>query len=318
MIFHKAIENIYKAQMFARCDETGMVHYFSYHDFPGLCAEPYTFASSLGHTMQGYFYSYAGYNPERLIVFEHGFGGGHRSYMKEIERLCAAGYRVFAYDHTGCMESGGEGARGFSQSLHDLDDCLKVLKADDAVNTADISVMGHSWGGFSTLNIAALHPDVKRIVVLCGFVSVEKIIAQNFSGIMRGYRKHIMHLETESNPDYVGFDAVETLQKAETKALLIYSDNDHLVNKQIHYDALKESLTGKDNVSLMLAKGKGHNPNYTADAVACLGELAVATKKRGKRLKTAEERESFKNTFDWDCMTAQDDAVWDHILLFLK
>ncbi len=287
MIFHKTIEKIYIAQMFARCDETGLVHYFSYKDFPGMNAEPYRFTSSLGHIMKGYFYSYKGADTSRLIIFEHGFGGGHRSYMKEIEKLCSAGYLVFTYDHTGCMESGGIGARGFSQSLHDLDDCIKALKADEKVNTSDITVIGHSWGGFSTLNIAALHHDVKKIVVFSGFVSVEKIVEQNFAGILKGYRKHIMQLEAESNPDYIGYDATKTLQNSNTKALLIYSDNDHLVHKTVHYDALYNALNGKKNVELMLVSGKGHNPNYTYDAVACLRELASKTKKKAKKLKTA-------------------------------
>ncbi len=318
MIFHKAIENIYKSQMMGRCDETGTVHYFSHKDFEGLSAEPYVFASSLGHSMQGYFYSYNGADESRLVIFEHGFGGGHRSYMKEIEKLCSEGYRVFAYDHTGCMESGGTGAGGFSQSLHDLDDCLKALKADANINTSDITVIGHSWGGYSTLNIAALHPDVKKAVVFSGFVSVEKIIEQNFSGILKGYRKHIMQIESESNPDYMGYDATETLKNAKTKALLIYSDNDSLVHKNIHYDALYNALKDKENIEFMLLSEKGHNPNYTHDAVACIADLAQRTKKEAKKLKTPEEKEAFKNSFDWERMTKQDNSVWTKIFEFLK
>ncbi len=317
MIFHKKIENIYKSQMFARCDDTGLVHYFSHKDFPGLNAKPYRFKSSLGHDMQGYFYNYNDYDTRRLIIFEHGFGGGHRLYMKEIEKLCSAGYFVFSYDHTGCMESGGTGARGFSQSLHDLDDCLKALKSDESVNTSDITVIGHSWGGFSTLNIAALHPDVKKIVVLCGFISVEKIIAQNFQGVLKGYRKHIMALETESNSDYVCYNAIDTLKNADTKALLIYSDSDPMVHKNIHYDALHEALKSRDNIEFILCSQKGHNPNYTADAVAYLGELGTASKK-AQKLKTVEEKETFKNSFDWERMTKQDDDVWEIIFDFLS
>ncbi len=317
MLFHKQIENIYKAQMFARCDDSGLAHYFSYKDFNGLHAEKYSFSSSLGHKMQGYFYSYDAYDDSRLIIFEHGFGGGHRSYMKEIEMLCRNGYRVFAYDHTGCMESGGDGARGFSQSLHDLDDALKALKADENVNTSDISIIGHSWGGFSTLNISALHGDIKKVVVLCGFISVEKIIEQNFPRILKGYRKYIFAIEKESNPDCVSYNATETLSKADTKALLIYSDDDPLVHKNVHYDALYSALRGKKNVEFLLVSGKGHNPNYTHSAVKLLGELAKATKK-AKKLRTAEEKESFRNSFDWDKMTEQDLSVWDRILEFLK
>ncbi len=317
MIFHKTIEKIYKSKMFARCDETGLVHYFSNHDFPGLSAKPYIFKSSLGHDLQGYFYSYDNYDENRLIIFEHGFGGGHRSYMKEIEKLCSAGYLVFAYDHTGCMESGGESPRGFAQSLHDLDDCIKTLKQDENINTTNISIMGHSWGGFSTLNIVSLHPDIKKIVVLSGFISVEKIINQNFSGLLKGYRKHILELEAQTNPYYVGYDATKTLSTFNVKGLLIYSDNDHLVNKEIHYDALNEALKEKENIELILLNEKGHNPNYTKAALIHLAELAKATKKT-KNLKTKEEKENFKNSFNWHQMTEQDEELWNKIFEFLK
>ncbi len=317
MLFHQKIEALYRSRLFVRCDDTGLVHYFSNKDFPGMQAEPYAFASSLGHRLQGYFYSYAGYDPDRLIIFDHGFGGGHRSYMKEIERLCAAGYRVFAYDHTGCMESEGENTRGFAQSLHDLDDCIKTLKADPHVNTSALSVMGHSWGGYATLNIPALHPDVKHIVVLSGPVSVSAFTKQSFSGLLGGYRKDIEALERESNPEYVGYDATETLPTVLTRALLIYSDNDRMVRKSIHYDALAEALRDRPNVKLMPVSGKGHNPNYTADAVAYLQTLGKAMKRAGK-LQSAAEKEAFRNSFDWDRMTAQDDAVWEEILAFLK
>ena len=316
MIFRKKIEDAYKAQLFSIYDDTGIVTYFSHRDFDGLQAEPYTFSSSHGHTLQGYFYSYADCDKERLVIFEHGLGGGHRSYMKEIEKLCSKGYRVFSYDHTGCMESGGENSGGFSQSLCDLDDCLKALKADNNINTCDISVIGHSWGGFSTLNISALHQDVKKIVVLCGPVSIKRMTEQNFHGILRGYQKHILKLEHDSNPHYADYDGIETLKNSDTKALLIYSDNDSIIQRKFHYDALYSALQEKKNVKFLLTSNKGHNPNYTADAVQYLGTLASALKKNMP--KTDEEKKSFRNSFDWHRMTAQDDNVWDRIFEFLE
>ena len=173
MIFEKQIVGTFRNNFLRRCDDAGTAYYFSAADFPGLEAEPFSFPSCKGHTLKGSFYHYANPIPGRIVVFDHGFGGGHRSYMKEIELLCRHGYLVFSYDHTGCMESGGEDIGGFTQSLVDLNDCLNALKASDRCRGLDFSVMGHSWGGFSTLNICALHPDISHIVVLSGFVSVE-------------------------------------------------------------------------------------------------------------------------------------------------
>ncbi len=316
MIFHKEIEEVYKAQLFVRCDDIGIAHYFSYKDFPGLNAVRYEFTSSKSNRLVGYFYSYDGYDSSRLIVFDHGFGGGHRSYMKEIEKLASYGYLVFAYDHTGCMESDGTDTGGLAQSLSDLNDALSVLKNDPTVDTEDITVIGHSWGGFSTLNISALHPDLKKIVVLSGFTSVKRMADQNFRGFLRLYVNDIVRLEASSNPSFVTYDAVDTLSNSNVRALLIYSDNDHLVNKDIHFNALYSALKDKENVEFILEHEKGHNPNYTREAVKYLAEYSEAAS--GAADMTIEEKEAFRNSFDWDKMTEQDETVWNRIKEFLQ
>jgi dipeptidyl aminopeptidase/acylaminoacyl peptidase len=179
--------------------------------------------------------------------------------------------------------------------------------------------MGHSWGGFSTLNISALHPEVERVVVLSGFVSVEMLVGSYFGGIMKPYQKPIMALEKTANPRFVTFNAVESLSKSKAKALLIYSDNDMMCRKNPHYDALAAGLSGNENVKLALVSGKGHNPNYTSDAVKYLGEYLAAKGKlaKKKKLETEAQRKAFVASWDWDRMTAQDDAVWEERFAWL-
>lgn len=317
MIFEKLVMKMYRGMAYTRCDDNGTAYYFSADDFKGLKKEPYRFRSSRGHELQGYLYCYDTPLPGRLIVFDHGFGGGHRSYMKEIEMLCRHGYLVFAYDHTGCMESGGETPNGMAQSLCDLNDCITVLKKDETFSGLDLSVVGHSWGGFSTLNIAALHPEISHVVVLSGFVSVELLINSYFGGIMKGYRKAIMALEQAANPEFVKYNAVESLGKTNAKVLLIYSDNDQMCHKAVHYDALKASLTGKPNIEMILVQNKGHNPNYTEDAVKYLGEYAAAKTKLMKKSPSDSEKADFVKSWDWNRMTVQDEEVWKKIFACL-
>lgn len=316
MIFSKQIENIYRSKLFSRCDDMGVAHYFSASDFPGLRSQAFAFPAQAGHVLQGWFYSYANPIAGRLIVFDHGMGGGHRSYMREIERLARAGYLVYAYDHTGCMESGGENTNGFAQSLKDLDACLNALKTLDSLQGRTISVVGHSWGAFSTMNIGALHPEVTHLVAMSGFVSVKDMVNQNFSGILSLYRKELYALERKANPDYVGYHAVKSLAKTNAKVLLIYSADDKLVHKDVHYDALYNALADKENIRFLLVEGKGHNPNYTADAAMYLGEYTQDLTRRLKKLElgTVEERKVFRETYDWWRMTEQDEAVWKVIL----
>ena len=319
VFIEKPVVDGFRRSFLRRCDDTGTAFYFSAADFPGLQGEPFAFSSSKGHTLKGSFYHYADPIPGRIVVFDHGFGGGHRSYMKEIELLCRHGYLVFAYDHTGCMESGGESILGFTQSLRDLTDCLTALKQTERCRGLDISVMGHSWGGFSTANICALHPEISHIVVLSGFVSVEKLVCHFFSGLLKGCRKIILDMEKAINPDLLGMDAVASLSGTDAHTLLVYSANDQLVSKAVHFDALKAGLSHKENIRFLLVNNKGHNPNYTEDAVAYLAgySAAVGKKQKKKQLETEEQKKEFLASFDWDRMTKQDDAVWAEIFTAL-
>lgn len=315
MLFENKVLGIYRTQFFSRYDHTGLAHYFSHRDFPGLRQQEFSFRSRLGHTMMGWFYCYDEIIPGRVVVFDHGLGGGHQAYMKEIQQLAAHGYLVYAYDHTGCMASGGEHARGLAQSLPDLDDALQALKSTPGFRDLDISVVGHSWGGYAAMNIPALHPDVSHVVALSGFVSVEEMAGQFFSGILRGYRKAVLKLEQQHNPETFRYHAVQTLDNYRGQALLIHSANDKMVIREIHHKALEAGLAGKKNIRILLEQGKGHNPSYTADAVAYLGEYTAEMTRllKDKKLNTLEEKAAFRAKWDWHRMTQQDQKVWAEI-----
>ena len=241
----KTVEKIYRSRVYSRADGDESIFYFSKNDFEGLKSEEFNFTSSLGHTMSGCFYYYDGYDEKRLILFEHGMGSGHNGYMKEIERLCREGYRVFAYDHTGCMNSGGETTNGFAQSLRDADDALKALKNDERYNGLSISVVGHSWGGFSSLNISALHPEIEKIVAMSGFIGVKNIVDGFFSGILSPFGKKIMELEKQSNPDYIRFNALDALRSTKSQVMVIHSSDDKTVSAERNFRILEKELKNK-------------------------------------------------------------------------
>ena len=320
MLFEKQVEKIYRSNLFVRNDNPNGIFYFSAEDFPGLHAASYDFKAAAGHDLKGFFYYYDNPIPGRLLVFDHGLGNGHRAYLREVERLAKAGFLVYTYDHTGCMASGGEHTNGFSQSLNDLDCCLRTLKAVPALADRRIAVMGHSWGGFSTMNICALHPEITHVVSMSGFVSVELMLQQIMAGPLKFFRKPLMALERRANPRYVDFDARKSLTDTNARVLLIYSEDDKTVCKAPHYDSLYAALSGKQNIRFLLVRNKDHNPAYTEDAVAYkdafFEDFSKAVKK--KQLETPAQQKAFMARYDWYRMTEQDGAVWQQIIDHLK
>lgn len=319
MIFFKQIEKMYRKQVLTRFKDYGTVYYFSEKDFPGLKKEPFTFTGSDGQKLQGYFYSYDNPIENRLIIFDHGMGGGHRSYFREIETLAKKGYLVFSYDHTGCMESEGENTKGFSQSLNDLDCCINALRNINKLKGFDISVMGHSWGAFACMNIPSLHPEISHAVAMSGFVSVKEMIKQIFYGIKNLYQ-YFYAIEEKNNPVFSKVSTVDSLKNTQTKVLIIHSEDDKTVNSKKHFEVMKRDLSSNKNVEFLLLKDKNHNPNFEADAVAYKDEFFKILSKKLKKheLSTESQKKAFVDSFDWWKMTAQDERVWKKVFDFLE
>lgn len=319
MIFQKQIEKMYRSNLFIRNDNAYGIFYFGPEDFPGLRSYPYEFTAKAGHALKGYFYCYENPNPGRLIVFDHGMGNGHRAYMREIERLAREGFLVYSYDHTGCMASGGESTNGFGQSLSDLDDCITAMKQVDTLKRRKIGVMGHSWGGFSTMNIAAYHPDITHVISMSGFMSIPIMLQQTFSGPLKAYWDAIMDLEYQANPDSAYIDSRHSIWFSDANYLLIYSADDKIVRKNPHYDKLFNCFARRYNVKLLLVEGKGHNPSYTREAVvlkdAFFKDFQKAVKR--KKLENAQQQKEFMSRYDWKAMTEQDEYVWKEIVATL-
>lgn len=317
-MFNK-INEMYRSAVYTRADDKGRIFYFSSDDFEGLNKEEYNFTSSRGHNLKGYFYYYEGYKKGRVIIFDHGMGSGHRGYMKEIEKLASNGYLVLSYDHSGCMESGGESTFGFPQSLMDLDDCIKSLKANSKYKDLEISVVGHSWGAFSCMNIASFH-DVKHIVAMSGFISVKQIISQFFSGLLLPFRKRIYNMALEEAKEYATVNALDSLKKTKAQVLIIHSKDDKTVKYSKTFAYLKKNLEGYLNIKFYSVEGKNHNPNYTVDALKYKDNFFKDYKNALKNnlLETDEQKESFKKKYDWNKMTGQDETVWKEIFKYLE
>lgn len=320
MIFQKLVLGFYRKTLLCRHDPDGTLYYFSKEDFPGLECEEYSFTGDKGQRLAAYLYYRGEKRFDRLIMFEHGMGCGHAAYMQEINVITEHGYTVFTYDHTGTRCSEGENIGGFSQSLSDLDRAVRFVRSMPEYKDSDISVIGHSWGGFSTMNIPAIYPDITHVVALSGFISPRAIQEQFFGGLLKYYRKAAFKLEYESLPDYAEFDARISLKNASTRALIIHSRDDETCLFENHFEALRRALSGCENVEFLALDGKRHNPNYTSDAIAYMRERMsdLRTKLKKKQIVTDEDKAAFVANQDWVRMTKQDEDVWSKIFAFLE
>ena len=101
-----------------------------------------------------------GHGPTVLML--HGIGGGHLAFAPQVEALAAAGYRAVAWDMPGYGRSAPIEPytfKGLAQR------CIDLM---DALQCADVTLVGHSMGGMVAQEVVARRPDRINRLVLAG------------------------------------------------------------------------------------------------------------------------------------------------------
>lgn len=314
-----AVIQNYKKNLIRRYDDEGFKKFFKHTDFDGLHKRDISFRSAQGNFLKGGVYFYDGYDKDKLVVFCHGLGEGHLAYMREIETLCKHGFRVLAFDNTGCASSEGENIRGLSQSLSDLDSCFSFIERDEEMKGLSLFVIGHSWGGYAAGNLLNYRKNIEKAVVLSGFVSIKIMAKSFFKGVLRFLSDDICRYERKMNPAYADSSAVTAYENTKAKVLVIHSEDDPLVDYRDNVSYLQKRVKNR-NVTYLTVKGKKHNPTYTRDAVDYMNETFSDLDRQtaSGKLSTAEEKRAFLQGADWYRMTAQDEEVFSKIVNFFK
>ena len=279
MLKYLIFSHIYNKQIIRRYDDDHILHYYSYKDFPSLEARPMEFINKDGYKIKGYFYSYPNYKKDHLVIFCHGLGGGHRSYMKEIELLAKEGYEVLSYDYLGCFESEGKSIKGFTESIVTLNTLLNYLKDSGYTKDKKVSLVGHSWGGYTVSNILNYYKDIYSISVISGFTSIKSFAKE----LMPKFQKEFYKCEKKINPSIVDSSSIDAFKNTSTHVLIIHSKDDKMVPITFGADELKENINNP-NVKYLIVDNKSHNPNYTIEAVKYLNECQALYKQNVKKL----------------------------------
>ena len=302
---------IYKDNFLQRQDKDPAIPYYSHNDFPNLIYEENSFTNSLGIKLNYFFYSYKGYDPNKIVFFCHGLEPGHTAYLTEIELLCKSGYKVLTMDYTGCGSSEGEALPSINRPAKDVIELLDYLKLKE-----EIVLIGHSLGGYTALSVINQTSSINKAVIISGFVTI--------ASEMLGFVKlHILanvfqRYENKLNPDYKKVNNWKYLKKTNDKILFFHSTDDTMVKYK--YNTGKVAKIKNPCLRIYTYEGKKHNPNYSKEGLEYMNMAMGGYYQllRDGGLKTLEERKQYFADKPIGKMTDQDKDVWKIVLDFIK
>ena len=237
---------------------------FDNDDFPLLKAEKTTFLSEK-NKLTGYFYSVGNVDKSNIVIFVHGFGNGHHRYLDIINYLAKNGLYVFSYDATSFDESEGKGIRGFPQGVIDLSNAIRYIKSL-GYKESQISLVGHSWGAYSSGAVTIDFPNIAKVTMISGFNKSLDLIRSN--GSQWGGTKFessftlVEQYEAKYYPKYSTYTVLEAFNKSQSEYLFIHSDDDKTVPISTGLDFFKENIGINPRVSYIRLKGMGHGTSY--------------------------------------------------------
>lgn len=297
-----------------RCDGSSCLKYFVASDFPDLVSKPISFHSNKGQLLRGYVYNYKNIiKYKALIIFNHGIGAGHLAYTNIIYEFAKAGYLIFAYDNTGCMLSEGQTMKSMIQGLVDLDYALDYIEKDNSLNKYKKYCVGHSMGGYVSLNSLNLKKHhVDKVVSIAGFDTQTKIA----STLRRKTRQRLIEpfvfiYDLLHYGKYAIYSSRSALKNTNKEVYYIQGFDDHTVLAKYNGQEFKKISTKKNNVHVELLPHKAHNCYLSLRAEQYQIDLV-------KKYHIFNDPILDKNiVIDYNLLTELDDELFSKILLFL-
>lgn len=292
-----------------RFDPNPLVRYYTPEEF-NLSFEEVKFKLDTNEELVGAIYHYDNYDENKIVVYAHGMSSCTKSYIQDIEYLCKKGYQVLGFDYLATDKSQGESQKSFSHGLKSLDYAIRFIKSK--FNNIDIYVIGHSWGGYNTLNVINYHPDIKKVIALAGFVTPSLALKRFIPNPFKFTSGLINLVEFIKNPKYGFNNSIKSLKKFKGEALLIHSDDDPTVLYDVHFKRFEKSLKNKDNIKFMSLTKKKHQPHYSNEAVDLLSKFSKDIK-----AVNPDNLVEFMNNTNFHKLGELDSKVMDEICEFI-
>ena len=311
---------MFKAAFGKRCNGDRRLKYLTCDDFENLRCAPVSFKSDKGQILKGSLYITAGtVKPLALVIFSHGMGGGHRSYMTEINTLAKNGFAVLAYDNTGTFASEGKSLIGFYQGVRDLKAAIQWANSNEKFDGLKKILVGHSWGGYSVCqNLADRDLGISGAVSFSapdsGYQAVSAVLGEK-AAFLTPLFKLIFRIADDKNSLIKCSDILGGITSP--PVLLLHGDSDPVIAPANSPLASAKVKTNPHITSIMY-EGRLHNVYQTKESEEYLTNVLAGINALKKIKHPSKEEIDYCYDIDYELITREDPTVMQTVINFIK
>ncbi len=230
------------------------------------------------NNLAGYLYGLN--NDKGLIVVVHGLGGGADDYLAQIMYFVDSGFKVFAYDSTGCYDSEGDSIKGFPQAVLDLHHALNYIENSEELSNLDILLFGHSWGGYAVSHVLNYEHDITGVVSIAGVNNPNDFISNKAVDMLGGigylFKPFTSLYQSILYGEVASFTAVNGINKSNVPVMVIHGEDDETVNYKRDSIIIHQEKITNENAIFVTTSGihGGHSNLFKSeDALNYINEV---------------------------------------------
>ena len=192
-------------------------------------------------------YHWQGKGPKIMLM--HGWSGRATNFFKIIEKLMLLDYDIYAFDAPAHGRSSG-----VTTNLPEF-----ILTMEALLNQWGPfeTVLGHSGGGFSSAQVCAQHPEIKKLILISPFDRSIDLFENYFDLIGLGQKARKLMIDyffRKTNKKMSEFSTAFSASSIQANTLVIHDENDREVPLFNAINIDKNLKKGK----LIITKGLGH------------------------------------------------------------
>lgn len=219
--------------------------------------------SSENNMLRGYLYGRDA--SKGLVVISPGHKDASDIKLYEVTYFVDAGWQVLVYDYTGCYDSQGNSAGGYTQSVYDLDAVLTWIEGQECFDELPVMLFGHSLGAYASAAVLQYDHKVDAAVIASGFdtpqeqwsYSIERHTGV-FHYVLQPFTELFISIKYGADKK---LSAVEGINSVDIPILVISGTDDEYYGADSPIYRKRDEITNP-NCCFMYMTEENHNGHY--------------------------------------------------------
>jgi pimeloyl-ACP methyl ester carboxylesterase len=193
------------------------------------------------------------------LVLVHGWGKNVERMSPYLRKLCCRGFNMLAFDARGHGNSHEEEPMTMLKFAEDIESAIAYILSDEEQINKEISLIGLSIGGASSILAASRNKNIKKVVTVGGFAHPLDVMRKQIQDRYIPYFPFIWlflkFVKRRTGLDFDNIAPVNNIAKAKADFLLIHGTKDKVVPLEQGHKLKK----AQPKAELWEISGRGHS-----------------------------------------------------------